>query len=193
MNKYQAIEDKDEEGEDTVECVEYYVRAKNESEVCKECASTDHWHDMPKLISSGEEDVGRDWKHIKQKKKKKGRRVWINLVEGDEEKVKKEKICMNLRFQVADVKKPLMSVKRIVEKGNNAGFGPKNEDNYMLNEVSGNNMILKPNGRGSYLMNVQFVGGGKAEITADSAAEEEYVLGSGESNLGRKKHRICLI
>ena len=66
LNKYQSLEEEDEEGEGTVECVECYVGEKKESEVCKGCASTDHWHDMPKLISSGEEDVDGDWKHIKQ-------------------------------------------------------------------------------------------------------------------------------
>ena len=33
-------------------------------------------------------------------------------------------------------------------------------------------MILKPNGKGSYLMDVCFVGGDRTEITVDSGAEE---------------------
>ena len=32
--------------------------------------------------------------------------------------------------------------------------------------------MLRPNGKGSYLMDVSFVGGGRAEITVDSGAEE---------------------
>eukprot|EP00973_Karenia_brevis_P050669 7037633-Karenia_brevis.AAC.1 len=32
--------------------------------------------------------------------------------------------------------------------------------------------MLKPNGRGSYLMKVNFVGGGPTEITVESGAEE---------------------
>ena len=35
---------------------------------------------------------------------------------------------MSLGFQVADVKKPLVSVRRITEKGNLVQFGPKPED-----------------------------------------------------------------
>ena len=79
---------------------------------------------------------------------------------------------MCLGFQVADVKKPLISVRRIVEKGNHVSFGPRDEDNYIINKSSGDKMMLKPNGRGSYLMEVCFVGGGRTEITVDSGAEE---------------------
>ena len=41
-----------------------------------------------------------------------------------------------------------------------------------MNKESGDKMMLRPNGRGSYLMDVNFVGGGRAEITVDSGAEE---------------------
>ena len=57
---------------------------------------------------------------------------------------------MNLTFQVADVKKPLISVKRIVEKGNFVSFGPNPEDNFIENRNSGDKVALKPNGKGSY-------------------------------------------
>ena len=79
---------------------------------------------------------------------------------------------MSLRFQVADVKKPLVSVKRITEQGNHVSFGPGKEDNYILSASSGDKMLLKPNGKGSYLMEVSFVGGGSTWITVDSGAEE---------------------
>ena len=79
---------------------------------------------------------------------------------------------MKLAFQVADVKKPLISVKRIVEKGNFVSFGPEEGDNFIMNKKSGNKIKLRPNGRGSYLMDVEFVGGGRTEITVDSGAEE---------------------
>ena len=79
---------------------------------------------------------------------------------------------MKLGFQVADVKKPLISVRRIVEKGNYVNFGPREEDNFIINRVTGDKMMLRPNGKGSYLLDVMFVGGGKAEITVDSGAEE---------------------
>ncbi len=38
------------------------------------------------------------------------------------------------RVKVADVKKPLLSVKRIVEKGNKVSFGPGIEDNYIVHD-----------------------------------------------------------
>ena len=79
---------------------------------------------------------------------------------------------MCLGFQVADVKKPLISVKRIVEKGNHVSFGPQEGDNFILNKATGDKMMLKTNGKGSYLMDVCFVGGGRTEITVDSGAEE---------------------
>ena len=79
---------------------------------------------------------------------------------------------MCLGFQVADVKKPLVSVKRIVEKGNHVVFGPGHEGNYIENKSSGRRLMLRPNGRGSYLMDVEFKGGAKTSITVDSGAEE---------------------
>jgi hypothetical protein len=92
--------------------------------------------------------------------------VSVQLIEAKEEK----KMCLG--FQVADVKKPLISVKRIVEKGNYVSFGPKTDDNFILNKDSGDKMMLKSNGKGSYLMDVCFVGGERTEITVDSGAEE---------------------
>ena len=59
-----------------------------------------------------------------------------------------------------------------MEKGNKVFFGPKREDNYIWNEGSGDKVMLRPNGKGSYLMDVSFVGGGSTEITVDSGAEE---------------------
>ena len=80
--------------------------------------------------------------------------------------------AMKIKFQVAAVRKPLMSVKRIVEKGSHVCSGPGGEDNYIINKESGDKIKLKPNGRGSYLVEVKFLGGGKTEITVDSGAEE---------------------
>ena len=92
---------------------------------------------------------------------------WIQQVEIEDEGEK-----MKLRFQVADVKKPLVAVKRICENGNLVSFGPNKEDNYIQNKSTGNKLMLRPNGRGSYLMDVCFVGGKKTTITVDSGAEE---------------------
>ena len=79
---------------------------------------------------------------------------------------------VDLGFQVADVKKPLIAVERITERGNHAMFGPQEEDNYIWNKAIGNKMMWKPRGRGSCVMEGEFVGGEKTIITADSGAEE---------------------
>ena len=42
----------------------------------------------------------------------------------------------------------------------------------VVNNKTGDKLKLRENGRGSYLMDVDFVGGGKGEITVDSGAEE---------------------
>eukprot|EP00973_Karenia_brevis_P082122 11386426-Karenia_brevis.AAC.1 len=79
---------------------------------------------------------------------------------------------MRLNFQVADVAKPLLAVKRIVEKGNHVVLGLGKEDNFIINRDTKDKLMLFPNGRGSYVMRVNFVGGGATEVTADSGAEE---------------------
>ena len=66
---------------------------------------------------------------------------------------------MRIKFQVADVKKPLLSVKRLVEKGNRVTFSEKGS--YIINDKTGDRLELKENGKGSYVMDVDFVGGGK--------------------------------
>ena len=45
-------------------------------------------------------------------------------------------------------------------------------NNFIVNKDNGDKMKLRPNGRGSHLIDVSFVGGGKTEITVDSGAEE---------------------
>ena len=80
---------------------------------------------------------------------------------------------MGMTFQVASVKKPLVAVKRLAEKGNVVQFGPKEADNFVQNISTGQKLMLKRNGRGSYLMGVSFVGSeAQTDITVDSAAEE---------------------
>ena len=83
---------------------------------------------------------------------------------------------MGLTFQVAEVKKPLVAVKRITEMGNRVSFGPEEDENFILNIKSGQRVKLKPNGRGSYLMRVKLVGGSETDITVDSGAEESVCL-----------------
>jgi hypothetical protein len=106
------------------------------------------WRKLPRMKAIEEEDED----------------VWIQPVETDK--------TMKLGFQVADVKKPLISVKRICEKDNLVSFGPKLEDNFILNRTSGDKLMLKPSGKGCYVMDVSFVNGERTTITVDSGAEE---------------------
>ena len=92
--------------------------------------------------------------------------AWINSLEATEAKI-------GMTFQVSDAKKPLLAVKRLTEKGNKIGFGPKREDNFIENKEGTKRIILEPNGRGSYLLKGRFIKGGDVcEITVDSGAEE---------------------
>ena len=59
-----------------------------------------------------------------------------------------DKVHMYVGFQVADVTKPRIAVKRIVKKGNMLRFGPKDEGCVTHSPKIGDRMILKPNGRG---------------------------------------------
>ena len=68
-------------------------------------------------------------------------------VEGEEAKENISNIKVD--FQVAAVKKPLISVKRICEKGNCVCFGPEDKDNYVMNIKTGKKILLRPNGKGS--------------------------------------------
>ena len=54
-------------------------------------------------------------------------------------------------FPTCDVKKPLMAVKKICEKGNKVQFGPRATDNYILNTTTKEKIWLKLE-RGQYVM-----------------------------------------
>ena len=95
------------------------------------------------------------------------RECWIRPVEREAGKTE-----LSFKFQVTDVHKPLASVSRIVEQGNEVRFGPGKDDNYIENQASKDRIPLRPNGQGSYLMDVSFVGGGKTTIVVDSGAED---------------------
>ena len=58
---------------------------------------------------------------------------------------------IGLPFQACDVKKPLMAVKKICEKGNIVQFGPKASDNFILNMTTKEKIWLKLE-RGQYIM-----------------------------------------
>ena len=111
------------------------------------------------------------WRFQKGRKRESSRESWIQPVESDK-KAKEEKSILGLSFQVADVRKPLIAVKRITEKGNHVRFGPNPEDNFIENKKTGDKMQLHSNGKGSYIMEVMFVGGARTSIVVDSGAEE---------------------
>jgi hypothetical protein len=67
---------------------------------------------------------------------------------------------MSLTFQVSDVKKPLAAVRRIAEKGNTVQFGPKAEDNFIMNVSTGRKIMMIKKG-GSYVVPADRVSWGK--------------------------------
>ena len=98
------------------------------------------------------------------------KKVDICNVEGSEGKDKVSTIKVD--FQVAEVKKPLMSVRRICENGNRVCFGPGIDDNYVVNAKTNKKVPLRPNGNGSYLLDAKFKDGESISVVVDSGAEE---------------------
>ena len=64
----------------------------------------------------------------------------------DQAKVSK----LGFTFQVTGVEKPLMSVSRVVQKGNRVWFGPSVKDNFIENLATKRKFPLVSNGKGSY-------------------------------------------
>ena len=157
--------------------------------------------DMPDLTSSSEEDdeneielplgifeEGQRVKKLVKKFERVPKKKWIKWkgcgCEGEcnedhEKEIQIIEVDKNrqgrilpMKFQVAEVKKPLMAVKRIVEFGNHVSFGPSEEDNYIWNKKTGDKVMLKGNGKGSCLMHVDFPSGENTKIIIDSGAEE---------------------
>ena len=56
--------------------------------------------------------------------------------------------------------------------GNRVQFGPQTGDNYIEHLKSKTKIPMQRNGKGSFLLNVDFVNGGSTSITVDSGAEE---------------------
>ena len=74
----------------------------------------------------------------------------IHFKTGDNEKVK------GMKFQVCDVQRPLAAVWRMVEKGNVVRFGPKVEDNYILNPDTQEKVMMRRKGR-SFVLDAEMV------------------------------------
>ena len=82
-----------------------------------------------------------------------------------------------------------------MEKGNEVRFGPGKEGGYIRNLETGEKVVLRPNGKGSYKFDVKFPKGEKIAITVDSGAEESVCpLGWGEEfGLVKPDQRLNLI
>ena len=123
------------------------------------------------------EDIGREWKEVKKKmkgaKKRQGKRIEdVDICNVEEGEKKGKTSTIKVDFQVAAVKKPLISVKRICEKGNRVCFGPEEKDNFVVNTKTNKKVLLRPNGKGSYLLDAKFKGGENISVVVDSGAEE---------------------
>ena len=94
----------------------------------------------------------------------------------DESKLKD----VGFKFQVTDVKKPLLSVRRINEGGNTVQFGPRDQDNFIFNPNTQDKVMLRRQG-GVYLLDAMMPDGSWTEITVDSgAADNVCPLGWGQ-------------
>jgi hypothetical protein len=71
-------------------------------------------------------------------------------------KVGPSSAVMSLGFQVSDVQKPLVAVRRIAEKGNLVKFGPRAEDNYIESVSTGSKIMMIRKG-GSYVIPAEMV------------------------------------
>ena len=71
---------------------------------------------------------------------------------------------VGFKFQVTDVKKPLLSVRRINEGGNVVQFGPEDQDNFIFSKQTRDKVPLRKH-NGVYLLDVMFPDGSWSEIT----------------------------
>ena len=63
---------------------------------------------------------------------------------------------VGLRFQVTDVRKPLLAVRRLVEKGNKVVLAGGDGESYIMNQVTGVKIPIKKKG-GSFVIEAHFV------------------------------------
>ena len=70
-----------------------------------------------------------------------------------------------LHFQVADVKKPLMAVKRICVKGNNTmQFGENEDECFIMSVKTRSKPKMRKRGMGLYVIDVNFLGGSALKL-----------------------------
>ena len=63
---------------------------------------------------------------------------------------------VGLKFQVTDVRKPLLAVRRLVEKGNKVVLAGGDGESYIMNEATGVKIPIKKKG-GSFVIEAHFV------------------------------------
>ena len=63
---------------------------------------------------------------------------------------------VGLKFQVTDVRKPLLAVRRLVEKGHIVSFGPEDDQNFICNTVTGRRIPMERKG-GSFIIKAHFM------------------------------------
>ena len=63
---------------------------------------------------------------------------------------------VGMKFQVADVKKPLLAVRRLVERGNVVCFGTGPGENYIRHVEAGRTIPMEKQG-GSFVIKARFV------------------------------------
>ena len=73
------------------------------------------------------------------------------------------------RFNVARVQKPLASAAEVVEAGNESCMGPNPDDNYIMNDATGEKIALRID-RETFVFDVEFQDGEVGTITLDSGA-----------------------
>ena len=67
-----------------------------------------------------------------------------------------DKDPVGLKFQVTDVRKPLLAVRRLVEKGNKVVLAGGEGESYIRNEATGVKIPIKKKG-GSFVIEAHFV------------------------------------
>ena len=75
---------------------------------------------------------------------------------------------MEIGFQVADVRKPLLAVRRLVEKGNTVVLAGCEGESYVYHEASNTKVPIKKKG-GSFVIEAHFVKQVGAQVFAGPA------------------------
>ena len=71
-----------------------------------------------------------------------------------------------------------------MERGNKVCFGPGEGGSYIVNQESGDKLMLKENEKGSYIMEVDFVGGGRRKSQLIVGPRKTCARGIGGANFG---------